>query len=137
MDPLSVTASVIAILQLTAEVTGYLKEVKNATEECQRCRLEVSNLYNLLINLLYHLNQRGEDDSWYTTVEALNVENGPVEQYKQALELLLDRVELGDGLQKVKKRLMWKFNKDEVASILLRVERLKTLVSIALQLDHL
>jgi hypothetical protein len=44
MDPLSVTASVIAILQLTGAVIGYLNDVKDAPKECQQCATEASNL---------------------------------------------------------------------------------------------
>jgi len=137
MDALSVAASIIAVLQLTGEVIKYLNDVKDATEECQRCTTEASNLQSLLINLLYHLNQRKAGDTWYTTVRALNVENGPLDQYKQALEELRSRVETQSGIQKVKRRLLWKFSKEEVASILARMERLKSLVSIALGMDHL
>ena len=57
MDPLSVTTSVIAVLQLTGEVIGYLNDVKDASSECQQCAIEASNLQNLLINLRYRLKQ--------------------------------------------------------------------------------
>lgn len=137
MDGLSVAASIIAVLQLSAEVIKYLNDVKNAPEESQRYMTESSNLQNLLINLLYHLNQGNTGDPWYTTVLALGVENGPLDQYKQALEHLQSRVEIQNGLQEVKRRLLWKFSKGEVASILARMERLKSLVSIALEMDHL
>jgi hypothetical protein len=137
MDPLSITASIIAILQLTSEVIKYLDDVKDAEKECKQCRLEASNLHSLLINLLYHLNQGKNLDPWYTAVRALNVENGPLDQYKQALEQLQSRVWTQDGIQKVKRRLLWKFSKEEVASILARMERLKSLVSVALEMDHL
>jgi hypothetical protein len=43
----------------------------------------------------------------------------------------------GGRLKKAGDMLMWKFKKEEVASILGRIERLKTLVEIALQRDHL
>ena len=137
MDPLSVTASVIAILQLTGDVIGYLNDVKDAPKECQQCATEASNLQSLLINLLYHLNQGQTGDRWYTAVRALNIENGPLDQYKQALEQLRSSVEIQDGIQKVKRRLLWKFSKEEVASILARMERLKSLINIALGMDHL
>jgi len=137
MDSLSGTASVIAVLQLTAEVIKYLNDVKNAPEECQRCMTEASNLQNLLINLLYHLNRGKSGDPWYIAVRALGVENGPLDQYKQALEQLQSKVEIQDDVQKVKRRLLWKFSKEEVTSILARMERLKSVVSIALEMDHL
>jgi len=137
MDGLSVAASIIAVLQLTSEMIKYLNDVKNAPEECQQCTTEVSNLQSLLINLLYHLNQEKTGHAWYTAVRALNVENGPLNQYKQALEQLRSRVEIQDGIQKIKGRLLWKFTKEEVASVVARMERLKSLVNIALELDHL
>jgi hypothetical protein len=65
------------------------------------------------------------------------IENGPLDQYKQALEQLLSMVEIQHGVQKVKRRLLWNFKKEEIVSILARMERLKSLVSIALENDHL
>jgi hypothetical protein len=137
MDGLSVAASIIAILQLTGEVVAYLKDVKHAPGDCQKCLQNACNLHSLLINLLYHLNQGRAGDSWFTAVRALDVENGPIDQYKQALTELLSRVETQDGVLEIKRRLLWKFGKAEVASIEARMERLKSLVSVALELDHL
>ena len=91
MDPLSVTASVIAILKLTGEVIGYLNDVRDAPTECQQCVIEASNLQNLLINLRYRLEQGHTGDPWFTAVRSLNVENGHLDQYKQALEQLQSR----------------------------------------------
>jgi hypothetical protein len=137
MDGLSAVASVIAVLQLTGEVIGYLNDVKDAPKECQQCVIEASNAQNLLINLRYRLEQGQTNEAWFTAVRALSVENGPLDQYKQALEKLQSRVEIQDGIQKVGRRLLWKFRKEEVASILARIERLKSLVNIALEMDHL
>jgi hypothetical protein len=137
MDGLSAVASVIAVLQLTVAVIGYLNDVKNAPKECQQCTIEASNLRSLLINLRYRLEQGQAGDPWFVAIRALNIENGPFDQYKQALEQLLSMVEIQDGVQKFKRRLLWKFRKEEVASILARMERLKSLVNIALEDDHL
>jgi hypothetical protein len=130
-------ASIIAVLQLTGTVIGYLNNVKNAPEECQRCTIEASNIQSLLINLRYRLEQGQAGDSWFIAVRALNIENGPLDQYKQALEQLLSKVEGQHGVQKIKSRLLWNFRKEEVASILARMERLNSRVSIALQMDQL
>jgi hypothetical protein len=43
----------------------------------------------------------------------------------------------GGRLKKAGKALMWKFKKEEIVGILARMERLKTLVEIALQIDYL
>jgi hypothetical protein len=136
MDPLSVTASVIAVLQLMNAVIQYLNDIKDAPKECQQCVIEASNLLSPLINLRYRAEEAQIDDPWFEQLRKLNVKDGPLDQYKQALELLRTKVEIGDGIQKIKRQLFWKFNKDEVTSILARIERLKSLVSIALEIDH-
>ncbi|KAI9861609.1 MAG: hypothetical protein M1813_005219 [Trichoglossum hirsutum] len=136
MDPLSVTASVFAILQLTGAVIAYLNDVKDAPKECQQCTIEASNLQNLLINLRYCLERGQASDPWFAIIQTLNVENGPFDQYRQALEQLQSKIDVGTGATKVKRQLAWKFNKVEVAGILARMERLKTLISIALEMDH-
>ncbi len=137
MDPLSITASVIAVLQLTGEVIKYLSDVADAPKECQECTIEASNLHNLLINLRYRLEQGQTGDPWFTAIRTLNVENGPLDQYKQALEQLRSKVDANNGAQKMKTRLVWRFSKAEVTGILAKMDRLKTLVSIALEMDHL
>lgn len=136
MDPLSVTASVIAVLQLTSAVIQYLNDVKDAPKECQQCVIEASNLLSPLISLRYRAEKAQIGDPWFEQLRKLNVKDGPLDQYKQALELLQAKVEIGDGIQKIKRQLFWKFKKDEVTSILARMERLKSLVSIALEMDH-
>jgi hypothetical protein len=137
MDPLSVTASIIAILQLSNKVVGYLTIVKDASRERATCAVEVSNLHSLLLNLKFHLEEGNANTSWHTAVRALAVENGPLDQFKQSLETLQTKMTDGGRLKKAGDMLVWKFKKDEMASIFGRIERLKTLVEIALQRDHL
>src|SRR5579871_61087 len=133
MDPLSITASIVAVLQLTSVVIRYLTDVKNAPKECQRCTIEACNLQNLLISLRYRLEQEQIDQPWFTAVRTLGVENGPLDQYKQALEQLQSKVmDFNNGGQKIRAQLSWKFSNAEVTVILGRMERLKTLVNIAL-----
>ena len=137
MDPLSVTASIIAILQLSAEVLTYLNDVKNASKDRAQCAIEASNLYNLLVNLRFRLEEGDASQPWYTTVRMLAVENGPLDQFEQALKTLQTKMTDGGRLKQAGKALIWKFQKEEIASILARMERLKTLIEIALQMDSL
>jgi hypothetical protein len=137
MDPLSATASIIAILQLSSKVVAYLTEVRDASKERKKCAVETSTLHSLLLNLRFRLEEGSADRLWYTAVRALAVENGPLDQFKQALETLQTTITDGGRLKKASDALVWKFKKKEVASILNRIERLKTLVEIALQMDHL
>lgn len=136
MDPLSITASIITILQLSNEVVGYLNDVKNASKDRVKCTVEASNTYSLLVSLRFRL-EGSSNEPWYNAVRALGIENGPLDQFKQALEQLRTRMTGESTLKKVGDALMWKFSKEEVTNILGRIERLKTLVGVALQMDHL
>jgi hypothetical protein len=135
MDPLSITASVITVLQLSAKVLSYLADVKCASKDRETCELEISNLYSLLIKLRSRLEEGSSGESWYTAVRALGIEHGPLDQFKQALEQLQAKITGKGKSQKIRDALIWKFSKEEVRNILDRIERLKTLVNIALQQD--
>ena len=137
MDGLSVAASIIAVLQLTGQVITYLNDVKDAPKECRKCMVEVSNSNTLLLKLNLRLSESSSQEPWYAEVQTLAVKDGPLDQYKLALQHLLAKVEPTNKVQKLAKILTWNFIKEEVASILARMERLKTLVSIALEIDHL
>ena len=43
-DALGVTASIIALLQLSGVVISYLKDVKDASKDCQNILLEIGNV---------------------------------------------------------------------------------------------
>jgi hypothetical protein len=137
MDPLSTTASIIAILQLSGKVLMHLSDVKDASKGRVRCTIETTNLYSLLSCLRFRLEEGHLNQPWYTAVRALAVENGPLDQFKEALEMLQSKIIDKGRLAKVGDALMWNFKKEEIASILDRIERLKSLVEIALGGDHL
>ena len=137
MDGLSVAASIIAVVQITGSVITYLSDVKDAPKECGKCLIEVFNSNTLLLKLKDRLSESSSTEPWYTEVQALAVKDGPLDQYKLALQHLLAKVKPANRVQKLANTLMWTFVKAEVASILERTERLKSLVSIALEMDHL
>lgn len=79
MDPLRVTATIIAILKLSSEVFGYLSGVKNAPKDLEQYTVEASNLFGLLVMLRYHLEEGRSNDLWYNAVRNLGVENRPLD----------------------------------------------------------
>jgi hypothetical protein len=137
MDPLSVTASIIAVLQLTSKVIEYLNGIKDAPRDRAQCAIEASNLYNLLTTLRYRLEEGTSNEPWYAEVQTLSVKNGPLDQYGIALEQLQAKITRERILKKVGHFLQWKSIKEEVMEIMARIERLKMLVQIALEMDHL
>ena len=136
MDPLSFTASLIAVIEISGKVVLYLDNVKNASKERAICAMEISNLYSLLVSLKYHLEDSANRE-WNAAVRSLAIENGPLDQFKQGLEMLQSSLTDGGRLKRIQDAFLWKFKKEEVNDLLGRIERLKTLVEIALQKDHL
>lgn len=62
MDPLSMTAGIIAILQLTTTLTGHINDVRHATTEQVKVAVEASNLYSLLASLRFQVEAARSDD---------------------------------------------------------------------------
>jgi hypothetical protein len=137
MDGLSVAASIIAVIQIAGQVTTYLIDVKDAPNECERCIIELSNSNILLLQLKARLSESSLQEPWYDKVQALGIKDGPLDQYQRSLEDLFQKVKDSNRIQKLVKMLLWSLIKDEVNRLLAKMERLKNLVSIALEMDHL
>ena len=135
MDPLSLSASIIAVLQLTGKLLSYMNDLENATKDQAQLVVEVSNIYSLLISLRFRVEQSNAHDPWFKAVRSLGTEDGPLEQMMGALQRLASKAEPSHGFKKIGKQLMWNFEKSEMGDILHQIERIKTLVSIALTDD--
>lgn len=135
MDPLSLSINIIAVLQLTGKLLSYLNDVQHATRDQTQLAVEASNIYSLLVSLRFRVEQSNGHEPWFTAVRNLGSENGPLDQLKAALDLLASRAESSHGIRKLGKQLLWKFEKSEMGDTLDKIERIKTLVSLALSDD--
>ncbi|KAI9777066.1 MAG: hypothetical protein M1839_009117 [Geoglossum umbratile] len=136
-DPLSISASIIAILHLTRVVVEYLGAVKDVSEDRRRILNEVTSISGFLYLLKERAERAPPGGKWTSTVEALDGPQGPLEQCRRALESLSSKLAPAEGLKKIGKALAWPFRKEEVNDILHTIERQKTLFSLALQNDHI
>jgi len=100
MDSFSITASIIAVLQLTSKVIEYLNNVKDAPKDCAQCAIEASNLYNLLITLRSRLEEGSSNEPWNAEVQKLCEKDGLLDQYKLALERLQAIITSQGGMKK-------------------------------------
>jgi hypothetical protein len=135
MDPLSLTASIIAVLQLISTLTSYINEVKNATAEQAKVAVEAGILYDLLATLRFRVEEAEEsqsDDPWYIQVKLLGKINGLLDQFKNILDTIVNKLSSSRKRHKSKSALLWKFTKKAVEDALARMERLKSLISLAL-----
>ena len=132
MDPLSLTASIIAILQLTSTLTSYINEARNATAEQEKVAVEASNLYSLLTTLRFRVEGARSEDPWFNQVKLLGIKNGPLDQFKNVLETMANGLSSSRKRDQIKSALLWQFTKTDVENALARIERLKSLITYAL-----
>src|SRR6266536_5323798 len=126
MDPLSLTASITALVHATVQIIQYVNDVKDASKEKRTLASEAAGLLGLLTNLKNRVEQAEKTpDPWYSGVRVLGGENGPLEQFRDSLEKLAAKLEPSSGIRKAGKSLLWTFDKAEMINILAKIERLK------------
>ena len=131
------TASIITILKLTTTLTGYINDVRDATAEQANVAVEASSLYSLLTSLRFRVEAARSDDPWFNQVKMLGVHGGPLDQFKDVLEKMVDQIAFTRKRDQIKSALMWKFSRSEVENALKRMERLKLFINCALTGDLL
>ena len=131
------TASIIAILQLTSTLTNYINNVRKATAEQAKVAVEASNLFSLLTSMRFRVEGTRSDDPWFNQVKMLGTYNGPLDQLRETLEEMVETISSSRKRDQIKSALMWKFTKSQVDEMLQRMERLKSLITCALANDLL
>ena len=137
MDPLSISASIIAVLQLTGTIIQCLNTVEGASKDRQRIFSELCNVSSMLYVLKDEASQEQQSDAWSSTLLSLNGPDGPIEQFKTALERLAKKLTPVKGLKKVGQAITWPFQKEEIKEILDVIERQKSIFNLARQNDHM
>ncbi|MCJ1313134.1 hypothetical protein MMC25_006811 [Agyrium rufum] len=134
-DPLSITASIFAVLQLTSVVTKYTQELRGASKESAKLLLELSSLRGILESLS---DFASSDDAWIQSSKILiGGSDGSLARLNDDLEGLRSQLEPVVGLKKVKKSVTWPFKHEEIRKIFGRLERFKSLFMLAMETDHI
>ena len=91
MDPLSITASVVAILGLAEKIISscrsYLSSIRDAPSDLRSILIEVSSLKSIVENLQF-LVTHGADGDHSQIVQDLNSPDGPIHGCREALAKL-------------------------------------------------
>ncbi|CCD47337.1 similar to ankyrin repeat domain-containing protein 29 [Botrytis cinerea T4] len=135
MDPLSLSASLIAVLQITGSLISfcydYRQGVKHASKEIVQISDELNSLRDILDSLL-KIAERAESNgfSQLSTFELLLKDDGPLFVCKTELEKLRGKLEKGgvggsEGWRAVRERLVWPLKEGEVRKTLVVLDRLK------------
>ncbi|EFR02261.1 hypothetical protein MGYG_05262 [Nannizzia gypsea CBS 118893] len=139
MDPLSATASVIGIIQLTGAIVkicgSYIHEVKNAKQDIISLQQEIVSLAGVLEKLSQLLHS---SDS--TRLAPSQTLVSDIIRCLSTLEALKDRVDPGMGKKLMGRlgvrALKWPLQRDEVEKTIKDLERYISLFTLSLQVDQ-
>lgn len=141
MDPITAVglfANVGQLIAATATLIQGINDIKNAPRDRANLAIECANLVTLLTQFRYGIQDLDLNDPRFSGIQVLAQNDGPLEQLRTAVEGLLKRLHLGTrGARKIMTALTWPFEKQEVDSIVARIERFKSLVSLYREGDHL
>lgn len=133
------TASILNIIQITGVLIDYLRAATQAPSDRRKLLLEANSLYALLTSLKDFLviEDRDAYSDWRHAVSQLTIPNGPLEQYRTEVAGLLEKIDPRSKLKKATQTILWKMTKDDVKDMLMRTERMKSVILIALEMDHM
>jgi hypothetical protein len=133
MLPIPPHVVISAVLDHGKTVIDYIKDVKHANEEQKKLLDEVVATQLVLARLDSYAN----DDDWKDTMEALVAPRGPLDQLKLELKRMETKLKPPTGrFSKAGKALVWHFGKDDVKKHFDCIERIKTLLTLALHNNH-
>lgn len=133
MDPISFAASIAAIIGVTAKTIQCLVDVKNAPSERQALSREATDLLQLLVRLNNLTEQQA--GCWNDSLKLLATEHGALEQLRESLEKVAQKLKPRAGIKKVVRTLAWTLDKKECDEALKKIERVKSRISLALEDD--
>ena len=139
MDGLSVAASLVAVVQLSAQVFSLCQEyyigVKHARDEIQRLSNEVLAIHEILEKISDLLD--GPDTTKFSTLALLDKKNGPAQQCAAQLQEIKTQLDPNEGMRKLGRRaLKWPLKSDNVNKMVLALERYKSTFTLALTTDQ-
>lgn len=137
MEPVGLAASIATLMKLAKDVILFVKDAKDASAERQKFIREISGLSGLLSTLREIINDTDPANTWRHAVEGLTAKEGPLDQLSLALLNVKVKVTPGSSMRKLGQALTWKLVKDDINNLLSQIERVKSLIVIALEMDQM
>ncbi|PVH76555.1 hypothetical protein DL98DRAFT_517882 [Cadophora sp. DSE1049] len=142
MDPISITGTLIAVLQVTTTVISICYDYRQGVSSASREVLQISSSLNSLkdvLEALLALIEKSKSDgpaSKLATIELLAKDGGTLESCQQELLKLKKKLEPEVGWRKIRKSLVWPLKEAEVKKALEGLERSKSMMLLALSADQ-
>lgn len=142
MDPLSLTGTPIAVLQVTTSVISVCYNYRAGIASASREVIQISDSLNSLKDILEALLRLvetwrlGDEGTRLISVELLAQKDGTLENCQKELERLKVQVEPEIGWRKLKRTLVWPLREGEMKRTLAGLERSKSTMQLAISADQ-
>jgi len=138
MDPLSITGTLIAVVQITTSVISICYDYRSGVASASRDVVQITESLNSLKEVLESLlrlietTKAGE----LSTVELLARDGGTLQSCQAELERLRGKLEPEKGWRKLRNSLVWPLKEGEMRRALEALERWKSTMQLALSVDQ-
>ncbi|KAI9893733.1 MAG: hypothetical protein M1814_005949 [Vezdaea aestivalis] len=146
MDPLSVTAGTIAVLQISGVIIktcyNYRNDVKGARKEASRIIQEIRSLEQVLERLLEIVDDEAISAEWsksgrLSTVKLLAEPDGPLQMIDAELQSLQEKLSPSKSRwTNLCKDLKWPLEEKELTKTLEAIDKIKSTLVLALSTDQ-
>lgn len=130
----SFLAEVVQVIDVTSKVVYFLNNLKDAPSDQAMLMREAISLLALFADLRYRVEGTISTDPWFTS---LGGDEGPLMDFTKAMEAKSIKLTQVTRVVNQGTVLRWTLNKNEIDDVLSRIERMKTVVGLALQRYHL
>jgi hypothetical protein len=141
MDPLSITASAIAIVQLSGAIINtcynYRNGVKSASKDACRIINELNSLRTVIEDLFQLLEDEHETKSIReSTLSKLSRRDGALTNCEAVLRELSKKLEPKAGWRATKAAILWPLRESDMRKVLQEIDRAKSTIQLALDVDQ-
>ena len=141
MDPLSITASVIAILQISGAIIticyDYRSRIKDAQKEASRIINGLNGLRHVLDSLFVLLEDESEHKPGQrSALDKLVGDDGPLGRCLVELKALEKKLKPKEGWRAAKASILWPLNNSDVKKVLQDIDSTKSTIQLALAVDQ-
>lgn len=126
------SVGILAVLQTAATIVEFIKDLKDAPKELKGTLDEIEALRNVLHQILELHNKSSDGQS---TTQILLNSRSPLKECLLQLEKLNKKLIPVNRLDKTRKAMAWRLHKGEIKSILTKIERQKSLLSVSLHVE--
>ncbi|KAE9364611.1 hypothetical protein N431DRAFT_109437 [Stipitochalara longipes BDJ] len=138
MDPLSITGTLIAVLQITTSVISILYDYRSGVASASREVIQITEALNSLKDVLESILRLIETTkaNELSTIGLLEKSGGTLQSCQAELERLRVKLVPEKGWRKARNSLIWPLKESEMRRALEGLERWKSTMQLALSADQ-